>query len=41
MERSRKRIIMEVMGESYDRAVLCEDRFLAVHQTFEDLEKTI
>jgi hypothetical protein len=30
LERSRKKMIMEVMGEDYDRAVLSEDRWLCI-----------
>ena len=30
LERSRKKQIMEAMGESYDRAVLCEERWLCL-----------
>lgn len=30
LERSRKKKIMEAMGDSYDRAVQCEDRWLCL-----------
>ena len=30
LEKSRKKQIMEARGESYDRAVLCEDRWLCL-----------
>lgn len=41
MEKSRKKMIMEVMGENYDRAILCEERFLCQPNTFEELQEQI
>lgn len=40
LERSRKKQIMAVMGDSYDRAIESEDVFL-VMRSFEELEEKI